>query len=221
MNSTMNTIHKLIFDGGTINWIIIGMYILMLVIACERFVYYMLGKYNRKKLLADIASFTSMADIESFCKMQRSKRQMLFNTPLFVIREFLKEKDSMAAVVNETLDRCVFTIRKDHNARLDILSLLANIAPLCGLLGTVTGLMDAFNAIQVNGGVVKMDSLAGGIWTAMITTATGLIVAIPALVFVAIFENSLERRLSDLSHIISILKQKFRPDCLSEEKPQA
>lgn len=103
------------------------------------------------------------------------------------------------------------------NARLDMLSLLANIAPLCGLLGTVTGLMAAFNQIQKLGGAVNISALAGGIWSAMITTATGLLAAIPALVAVRLFERELSKRMDDVTMLLSILKQKYRPDTLGSE----
>jgi motA/tolQ/exbB proton channel len=91
--------------------------------------------------------------------------------------------------LNEALERTVLMFSRRLNARLDMLSLLANIAPLCGLLGTVTGLMAAFDEIQKLGGAVNISALAGGIWSAMITTATGLLAAIPALVAVRLFER--------------------------------
>ena len=78
---------------------------------------------------------------------------------------------------------------KNRDMNGTALSLLANIAPLCELLGTVTGLMAAFDQIQKLGGAVNISALAGGIWSAMITTATGLLAAIPALVAVRLFER--------------------------------
>lgn len=62
------------------------------------------------------------------------------------------------------------------------LSTIATVAPLCGLLGTVAGLIKAFITIQQMGGKVNANVLAGGIWEALITTAAGLLVAIPAFV---------------------------------------
>jgi biopolymer transport protein ExbB len=63
---------------------------------------------------------------------------------------------------------------------LNTLGTIAGIAPLLGLLGTVTGIIKAFNAIN-QGGVGDPRALSGGIAEALITTAAGLIVAIPAL----------------------------------------
>ncbi len=60
------------------------------------------------------------------------------------------------------------------------LALIANICPLIGLLGTVLGMINAFQALQNAGNRVDPTILSGGIWVALLTTAAGLIVAIPA-----------------------------------------
>ena len=61
------------------------------------------------------------------------------------------------------------------------LEVIANIAPLLGLLGTVIGMITAFSKLENAGSKVDPSILAGGIWEALLTTAFGLIVAIPAL----------------------------------------
>lgn len=66
---------------------------------------------------------------------------------------------------------------------LGVLGTIAAITPLLGFLGTVTGMIRAFMEIQIRGGNVDAGVLAGGIWEALITTAAGLIVGIPALLF--------------------------------------
>ncbi|RKY19742.1 MAG: MotA/TolQ/ExbB proton channel family protein [Planctomycetota bacterium] len=69
---------------------------------------------------------------------------------------------------------------------LTLLGVIAQITPLLGLLGTVVGMIDSFAAIQqasaAGQGIVGADVVAGGIWTALITTAAGLTVAIPVYV---------------------------------------
>jgi biopolymer transport protein ExbB len=60
------------------------------------------------------------------------------------------------------------------------LALIATLSPLIGLLGTVIGMINAFQALQSAGNKVDPSILSGGIWVALLTTAAGLIVAIPA-----------------------------------------
>lgn len=71
---------------------------------------------------------------------------------------------------------------------LKVLGTIAAVAPLLGLLGTVIGMIKAFNVIALQG-VGEPGALAGGISEALITTATGLSVAIPALVFYNYFTH--------------------------------
>ena len=74
---------------------------------------------------------------------------------------------------------------------LPSLEIIAQVSPLVGLLGTVIGMIDSFNELELGGSLVDPSILAGGIWTALLTTAMGLIVAIPALISHYFFEKKL------------------------------
>ena len=75
---------------------------------------------------------------------------------------------------------------------LPTLATIANIAPLLGLFGTVTGMIKAFMVIQNLGGKVNASVLAGGIWEALLTTALGLAVAIPTVIAYKYFVGRVE-----------------------------
>ena len=77
---------------------------------------------------------------------------------------------------------------------LKTLSLLANTAPLMGLLGTIIGMISAFRVIESQGTGVDAQMLAGGIWEAMLTTGVGLAVALPLLLFLHSLESLIEKR---------------------------
>jgi biopolymer transport protein ExbB len=69
-----------------------------------------------------------------------------------------------------------------------MLSTIASISPLLGLLGTVVGMIKVFSNIDINGSA-NSDLLAAGISEALITTAFGLIIAVPAIIFYRYFEQ--------------------------------
>ncbi|KGB80412.1 MAG: flagellar motor protein MotA [Confluentimicrobium sp.] len=73
------------------------------------------------------------------------------------------------------------------------LELIATIAPLLGLLGTVLGMIAAFQALQAAGARADPATLAGGIWEALLTTAAGMAVAIPASMALTWFESVVDR----------------------------
>ena len=82
------------------------------------------------------------------------------------------------------------------------LEVIANIAPLLGLLGTVIGMIGAFQALEQAGNKVDPSILSGGIWVALLTTAVGLTVAIPAVTALNLFESRLDsfrQEMRDLS----------------------
>jgi biopolymer transport protein ExbB len=78
------------------------------------------------------------------------------------------------------------------------LELATTIGPLMGLLGTVTGMIAAFQALQKAGTSADPSTLAGGIWEALLTTAAGMGVAIPAAVALAWFDGVNDRLRHDL-----------------------
>jgi biopolymer transport protein ExbB len=72
------------------------------------------------------------------------------------------------------------------------LDFVAQTSPLLGLFGTVLGMIEAFSQLEAGGASVDPSQLAGGIWTALITTAVGLAIAIPTSLVVAWFESRIE-----------------------------
>ncbi|MBB5516301.1 biopolymer transport protein ExbB [Rubricella aquisinus] len=76
---------------------------------------------------------------------------------------------------------------------LRALELIATIAPLVGLLGTVLGMIDAFRVLEASGAQADPGALAGGIWEALLTTAAGMAVAIPASAALTWFDSIVDR----------------------------
>lgn len=86
---------------------------------------------------------------------------------------------------------------------INYLNVFATVAPMLGLLGTVTGMIEAFN--QLAAGRSEPADLAGGIGVAMITTAGGLFVGIPAMFLYFVFRNNLQTLVGDIGKAISVM----------------
>lgn len=116
-------------------------------------------------------------------------------------------EDERQDLVTEELDRRVKSVLR----QISSLSMCGNIAPMLGLLGTVTGMVDAFMGLGTAIGPEKASILAIAISQALYTTAAGLLVAIPAIVFSVIFRNILERRIElvsdDLNDLLPYIPQ--------------
>jgi biopolymer transport protein ExbB len=81
---------------------------------------------------------------------------------------------------------------RDLQRGLGVLSLVAVVCPLLGLTGTVTGMIEAFQTIALHPGRVEASLLAGGIWEALLTTAAGLLVAIPSHIAFHVLDGRME-----------------------------
>ena len=130
----------------------------------------------------EIAATSQLGDLLKHCYQYRSKS-----------REFVEVKaEEKASEISLMLER-----------NLSMLSTIASISPLLGLLGTVVGMITVFSNIDVNGSA-NTDLLAAGISEALITTAFGLIIAVPSIVFYRYFEQKTVTLMSILQANTSI-----------------
>ncbi|MGI9474294.1 MAG: MotA/TolQ/ExbB proton channel family protein [Rubripirellula sp.] len=103
--------------------------------------------------------------------------------------------------------------------RIEYLSVIGNIAPMVGLLGTVTGMIFAFQQVATTRGAAGAGDLAEGIYQALVTTVGGLIVAIPALAVYAVCRNRVDSLIAEVAyqsqHALAPIKR--RPNSRSRQ----
>src|SRR5439155_6392150 len=96
--------------------------------------------------------------------------------------------------------------------RIEYLNVIGNIAPMVGLLGTVTGMLLAFKQVADTEGSAGAAQLADGIYQALVTTVVGLIIAIPSLGAFALFRSRVDQLVAEAAyaalHALSPLKQR-------------
>ena len=125
-----------------------------------------------------------------------------------IIKQGIEILNNTKLQENEKISEISFVTNKEIKQLekfLPSLDIIAQISPLLGLLGTVVGMISSFNQLELGGATVDPSILAGGIWTALLTTATGLIVAIPALVSHHFFEKKIENIKESINGIFILL----------------
>lgn len=99
------------------------------------------------------------------------------------------------------------------NNRISYLNDIGRVAPMVGLLGTVVGMIKSFESIGKSSGVQHME-LAPGVAQALITTAAGLIISIPALIFYSLFRGKVQKLIAELeaamTHIMALLAAQYK-----------
>ncbi|HIG08243.1 MAG TPA: MotA/TolQ/ExbB proton channel family protein, partial [Alphaproteobacteria bacterium] len=130
--------------------------------------------------------------------------QELLNTIIHPSSEIILSIIDNKQLSNEDRENEVSIIGEKQIRNLEFLlkplELIANIAPLLGLLGTVIGMITAFSKLENAGSKVDPAILAGGIWEALLTTAFGLIVAIPALGAFYWLDGKVDKVREDMRH---------------------
>jgi biopolymer transport protein ExbB len=164
-------------EGGTALVIILGLSILFLAVAVERLVHLR----TRAILPPDL-----MAQVEPLWKAQRfdELEKLLTNdgsTMARVIACMVEHRRQPYAVVSRLAGDLASMELRQHQQKAYALAIVATVAPIVGLLGTVLGMVEAFHVIAFSEGMGNPALLAGGISKALINTAAGLAVALPAL----------------------------------------
>ena len=108
--------------------------------------------------------------------------------------------------VNNAAQREVHALRRN----LRIFAIVASVAPLFGLLGTCTGLIQAFRAVAMSG-LGSGPALAPGIYEALITTAGGLMVAIPSLLTYYFFTARVDQYVREIDYLVTDVVEMFHP----------
>ncbi|MEM9344730.1 MAG: MotA/TolQ/ExbB proton channel family protein [Pseudomonadota bacterium] len=121
-----------------------------------------------------------------------------------VVCEALKGLDT--GTDSRTLEAELTTLGNEEvvsmNRFIRLLELIAMVSPLLGLLGTVLGMIQSFQELELAEGAANASVLAGGIWQALLTTAAGLIVAIPAAVAASLFSARVETAAQDIENSV-------------------
>jgi biopolymer transport protein ExbB len=95
--------------------------------------------------------------------------------------------------------------------KIEYLNLVGNVTPMIGLTGTIWGMMTAFSQIEAMGGKANPSDLAGGILIALVSTFSGLMAAIPALVAYGIFKGKIEQLAMESGLVAEELLANFKP----------
>lgn len=135
-----------------------------------------------------------LPDAEAACRQRPS--------PLaFVLVSGLSELDFGWQAMEKAMEDAVAEQAAKLYRKIEYLSVIGNLAPMCGLLGTVTGMIMAFQQVAVTQGTAGAAQLAEGIYSALVTTVAGLVVAIPSLGAFAVFRNRVDQLIAETAYL--------------------
>lgn len=197
-------------NGGMLMYVILFMSIAGIAAVIERFIYF--SKYekdNRSCLTKDMKDALDKGEIKELIITLNKEKSSVSRVLKEVLYELYKAPNSSAQKLEEKGKEKAMLQLGMLEKNMWVISLAAHLTPLVGLLGTVTGMIKAFQAVSVYG-TGDPSVLAKGISEALFTTAGGLFVAIPALMFYTYFNKKIERIISDIEITTTELINYFR-----------
>ncbi len=185
---------ELISKGGPLVWLLIGCLCFAVAVFFERLSYYHRATMNIGEFLAGLSSLVrrkNYAEALQECVATRVPAGRVVHAAL--LRHHLP-REQIKEVVQEAGQMEVTRLERF----LSILNAIAHVAPLIGLLGTMIGLLDSFTNLSSSNGVMTPSEVAKGVYQSLITSALGLVVAIPSYLFYAFLAAKSHSLMHDL-----------------------
>jgi biopolymer transport protein ExbB len=194
------SIFKLLLNPSMIALVIASM--IAVVVIIERII-------NYRKMLS-VGETDFLEEVKRELKNGEQSRAKYIcrqlNTPLSKVIGVIMENLHLSTQgLNETAESALSLTRLELRKRLNVLWTISYIAPLLGLLGTILGIIQAFYAAGREGAVRGPEAIMEGVALALVTTAVGIIVAVPT----AIMYNVFEGRVKNLYTVIEAKTQQF------------
>lgn len=171
------TLEQIVRNGGVILWAIIGLGFITLVLALYLVATISSSREVPSKLLKRVANQVRAGEFYEATKLCDKRPELMAR----VLYSGLRMSDQERYIIQEAMESEGERGAAQLWQRISYLNNIGAIAPLMGLLGTVWGMINAFSAIALDNSQVKGLTMAYSVSQAMITTAAGLLLAIPAL----------------------------------------
>ncbi len=202
--------------GGWLMWPIVDCSVLATAIVCERLWSLRTHKIIPPHLVSQVWKQYRRNQLD-----HTRLRQLQSGSPLgAILVAGLANYQYGREVMKEAIEDAGRQVLHELERFLNALGTIASITPLIGLLGTVFGMIKVFSAIT-SAGVGDPQILAGGISEALITTAAGLSVAIPALIFYRYFEGRVDELVMQMENealrLVEVMHNESRPSSLQDE----
>ena len=179
--------------GGAYMYVILAVFLLGVAIAVERWIYLTRAKFSNRKVWNEVFPQLRKGDFRSAAQTAGNSNTPVGNMIAFGLNSMTTAHGMadrrLLPAVEMSMEEALMEIMPRLEKRTPYLAILANIATLLGLLGTIVGLIDAFSAVAAADPAEKGALLSSSISVAMNTTALGLIAAIPLMLIHALLSN--------------------------------
>jgi len=198
--ASKNGFLEILFSGGWVGLAIV-LFLFALSLTAAYLIFDQLMALRRSQLIPDkmaeeVRSHIGKGDFGQAQRICKDHPSLLS----FLIVNGLAEADGGWSATERAMEDTLTEQAARLYRKIEYLSVIGNIAPMVGLLGTVTGMVFAFQQVAATQGAAGAADLAEGIYQALVTTVGGLLVAIPSLGAFAIFRNRIDGLVAEAAH---------------------
>ena len=201
----MGSFWKYMHDGGPVMWPILLCSILGVAVAIERWIVLHKAHINANEFLAKLRKSLlvnkSVRDGIKVCEQYRGPLASIMKAGLL---KYGQPKED----VQKSIENAAIHEMSRLEKRLMILATVVTVGPLLGFLGTVTGMINSFDALAAQG-LSNPGAVAAGISEALITTAAGLIVALPIQLVYNYFTSRINKTVREIETSTNMLLETF------------
>ncbi len=203
---------RLTFVGAEwILWVLVALSVISIAIIVERCLYFFRTRVDSEELAAQLDECLRSHDLQSAWQLVKNSHTSSIESA--VVAAGLVGLRSGAEACGEAMQSVKARMRPALDANLSILATIGANAPFVGLLGTVLGIIKAAHDLAAAGGQDGSIAVMSGVFEALVATAVGLFVAIPAVVAYNLFGRRVRKRMAEvdsLAHLI--LSAAARPE---------
>lgn len=211
-----NLLLKLTYLGAEwILWLLVGLSILSIALVFERWFYYWRTGVDAEELGGRLQEDLWKGDLPAAWQLVKDAHATSIECG--VVAAGLVQARNGPRACGEAMLSAKARMRPALDANLSILATIGSNAPFVGLLGTVLGIIKAAHEMNVAAGGHDPARVMSGVFEALVATAVGLFVAIPAVVAYNLFERKVRKRLSQVDSLAHLVLANLPPD----EKPSA
>jgi len=200
LDAMLNRAGGLIEAGGPVVAILLVMSVLALAITFLKLWHFAAARISERKAAREAVAAYRAGRIDEALALARSSQSPTARLAAHAIAA-QQRPDARTEGVREEVMSLGADMLESLRSYLRPLEVIAALAPLLGLFGTVLGMIEAFQELEAAGSRVNPAALSGGIWEALLTTAVGLAVAIPAVAVHSWLDRRIERVAHDMDMI--------------------
>lgn len=194
---------NLFYKGGPVMYFLALCSLGVVAITVERFLYYRNAALNMQKFQAALQPLLERQCVEEAVSLCKSTEAIVGRVTVEGLYAYQR-----GSSMDTALESAAMLVAARLRENLNYLSAIVTLAPLLGLLGTVVGMINSFSVFNVQAG--QPTAITGGVGEALVATATGLCVAVMALVAHTYFSQRLDQLITDVEQAIGIVLTHLR-----------